>query len=114
MLSYNPIITSSVLFRKDIFMKAGCFKDMRLAEDYDLWLRMGKFGKIANVDGADTQYTIRDSGASRSNKIKMCKAVIQLVNEYKKDYPNYMKAIIKGYLRLYLSYKDLLFKNIFK
>lgn len=114
MLSYNPLITSSVLFRKDAFIKVGGFKAMRLAEDYDLWLRMGQLGKIANVEGAETQYTIRDSGASRSNNIKMCRVVLNLAREYRGRYPNYTKAVIKGYVRLLLALKKSFIKKILK
>lgn len=110
MLSYNPLITSSVMFRKSIFAKAGGFKPMRLAEDYDLWLRMGKFGGIANIDGAETQYTLRDGGASRSGGIEMCRIVLRLAKEYRHYYPRYIKALIKGYARLVLIF----IKNILK
>ena len=100
MLAYNPVMTSSVMFRKEIFEKVGGFKEMRLAEDYDLWLRMGEFGKIANVDGADIAYTVRDMGASRSKRMEMAKVVLCLVNEYRRKYPNYMKALLKAYARI--------------
>lgn len=45
-LSYNPVITSSAVFRTNIFAEVGGFKAMYLAEDYDLWLRMGLHGNI--------------------------------------------------------------------
>ncbi len=114
MLSYNPIVNSSVLFRKSAYTQAGGFKPMYLAEDYDLWLRMGKLKKIANVDKADIQYLVRTGGVTVGNKTisrntEMAKVVLRLVNEYKNSYPGFTIAIIKGYLRLII----ILFKNIF-
>ncbi len=102
MLSYNPVITSSVMFRKGIYIKVGGFKPMYLAEDYDLWLRMGQIGKISNVDGADIAYTVRDNGATRMRRVEMAKIVTGLVNEYKNKYPGYLKAILKAYARVVL------------
>ncbi|HEY1037278.1 MAG TPA: glycosyltransferase [Candidatus Paceibacterota bacterium] len=104
MLSYNPVITSSVLFRKDAFKSVSGFKKMYLAEDYDLWLRMGLIGKISNAADAETRYTIRDAGASKSRMLEMATTVLGLVREYKKSYPGYFKAIVKAYLRVAFAY----------
>jgi glycosyltransferase involved in cell wall biosynthesis len=109
MLAYNPVITSSVMFRKDAYLQSGGFKAMYLAEDYDLWLRMGLIGNIANIDGAETAYTVRDKGAARSRQIEMAHVVIRLVKEYKGKYPNFPKAIIKGYLRLLILFVKKIF-----
>ena len=110
MLGYNPIITSSAMFRKDAYISCGGFSAMYLAEDYDLWLSMGKFGKITNLDGCETQYTIRSGGASKSNKMKMNKAVLALALKYRKDYPNFLYAYTKGWARIVLLY----IKNLLK
>ncbi len=110
-LLYNPIITSSAVFRTNVFAEVGGFKAMYLAEDYDLWLRMGLHGNISNVEDAETTYTIRDGGASKSRQIEMSKVVLALAKEYRHQYPNAWKAIIKGYLRIILTYLKLLKKG---
>ena len=110
-LSYNPVITSSAVFKTNIFAEVGGFKAMYLAEDYDLWLRMGLHGNISNVEDAETTYTIRDGGASKSRQIEMSKVVLALAKEYRHQYPNAWKAIIKGYLRIILTYLKLLKKG---
>ena len=111
MLSYNPVITSSVVFRTSTFKEIGGFKAMYLAEDYDLWLRMGLHGDISNVEGADTIYTIREGGASKSRQIEMAQVVIRLAKEYRHQYPHFYKAYIKGILRLVLIHWKLLKKK---
>lgn len=104
MLSYNPLITSSVMMRKDIFNKVRGFKPMYLAEDYDLWLRMGRLGDIGNIEGAETRYVVRDGGASESRKLEMAFTVLRLAKEYHSYYPHYLKALAKGYARIVLVF----------
>ncbi len=112
MLSYNPMITSSVVFRTNIFKEVGGFKPMYLAEDYDLWLRMGLHGDISNVEGADTIYTIREGGASKSRQIEMAQVVLRLAKEYRHQYPYFFRAYLKGIARLVVIRAKLLKKKI--
>jgi glycosyltransferase involved in cell wall biosynthesis len=58
MLFRNNFFTSTVMFRREAAIKAGGFiKDgIDLAEDYDLWLRMGKLGKMHNFPEVFTAY----------------------------------------------------------
>lgn len=46
----NPFIHSSVMFRNSAYYKAGGYrKFFNGAEDYELWFRMLKYGKAANL-----------------------------------------------------------------
>ncbi len=99
MLLQNPVVSSSVLFRKDIFKNLGGYKKMHLAEDYDLWLRIGQIGKISNAADAEVKYTIRAGSASKEKRLAMAKIFIKLIFEYRNSYPGFLKAIIKAYLR---------------
>lgn len=103
MLISCPIINSSVIFRKDAYDKVGGLSDMRLAEDYDLWLRMGQIGDICNIPNTETRYTLRKNSASGSNgkhSTKLAVTVLKLVQKYRNAYPNYYKALFKAYLRI--------------
>ncbi|MCF7865675.1 MAG: glycosyltransferase [Candidatus Pacebacteria bacterium] len=111
MLSYNPVITSSVVFRTNIFTEVEGFKAMYLAEDYDLWLRMGLHGNISNVEETETTYTMRDGGASKSRQIEMAEVVLRLAKEYRHQYPHAWRAILKGYSRIVLTYWKLIKKG---
>lgn len=107
MLMFCPVVNSSALFRKEAYERAGGFSDMRLSEDYDLLLRIGRIGDIANIPGAETRYTIRASSASGSNgkaKIKMAIAHLTLLNTYWRYYPNRLLAFIKAYARVPYQY----------
>lgn len=109
MLGRNCFATSSVLFRKETYLKVGGFKPMYLSEDYDLWFRMGIEGKFANLDGCDIQYTLRKNNASSTKALEMNKINIALVKEYKNHYPGYMMGIIRAYARVFYLY----IKNLF-
>ena len=111
MLSYNPIITSSAVFRKKIFDEVGGFKSMYLAEDYDLWLRMGLYGDISNVSNSETIYTMRDGSASKIRNMDMAKAVLNLVKEYRHQYPNYFISLLKAHARIILTHWKILKKR---
>ncbi|MBU3668631.1 MAG: glycosyltransferase family 2 protein [Candidatus Taylorbacteria bacterium] len=103
MLVRCPIINSSVVFRKSAYDSVGGYSDLRLAEDYDLWLRLGKIGDIANIPNTETAYTLRKNSASGSNgkhSTRLARIVLGLVKKYRQDYPNYTKALLKGYLRI--------------
>ena len=102
-LRSNQFVTSSVMFRKDVFEKIGGFAKMYLAEDYELWLRMAKQGKVANLSGCKTRYYKRQSGAALSNKKKLNKAVLDLVKKNRRDFPNSFLAIIAAYTRVLLG-----------
>jgi GT2 family glycosyltransferase len=46
----NPLMQSSMMFRKQTVIDAGCYQDGRnFAEDYDLFLRLTESGKIGNL-----------------------------------------------------------------
>lgn len=100
MLSRNYFTHSGVLYRKDVFEQLGGYKDMRLAEDYDLWLRMGSLGKFANLDTFRINWTYRKGSASAKKKWKMNLVTLGLIWQYKKQYPHVVRALVRGIARL--------------
>ncbi|MDI6883463.1 MAG: glycosyltransferase [Patescibacteria group bacterium] len=50
LIKYNPFIQSSVILRKEVFDRMGKYDENFLqSEDYELWLRIAKSHKIANL-----------------------------------------------------------------
>ncbi len=46
----NPFIHSSVIFRREVLEVAGCYDErFAVAQDYDLWLRMSRVTRMANL-----------------------------------------------------------------
>lgn len=103
MLIRNPLITSSVLMYRDTYIASGGFKAMRLAEEYELWLRIGRKNHpfpIANTPGTEITYAVRKTSASNKNKIKMAWVVLCLVLKNFFYYPRGIFAVIKAKLRI--------------
>lgn len=66
-----PIEHPSVMLRKDVAIKLGGYrKKYETAEDYDLWLRMGEVGKLANINKPLIKYRYLNSSISAKNQSK--------------------------------------------
>jgi glycosyltransferase involved in cell wall biosynthesis len=89
MLFRNNFFTSTVMFRRQAAMDAGGFKkdDIDLAEDYDLWLRMGKLGQMLNFPEVFTAY--RAPSYNREKFKQFLRKQLNLISRHKSDYPFY-------------------------
>lgn len=99
-LGRNCFAHSGVLYRKEVFDRLGGYKHMRLAEDYDLWLRMGMAGKFANLDAFRIEWTYRKGSSSARKKWNMNMVTLRLIWAYKKQYPHFVRALARGFARL--------------
>jgi glycosyltransferase involved in cell wall biosynthesis len=100
MLFRNNFFTSTVMFRKDVAVKAGGFikDDIDLAEDYDLWLRMGKLGDMYNFQEVFTKYTLPVYNKDKFRQF--LRKQLRLIEPHKNDYPNYLLAALILRIRL--------------
>lgn len=102
-LGKNCFVHSSVLFRKDIMIKVSGYdesSDMRHIEDYDLWLRLGLEGELANLSSYSVRFTLHDASISSQNKVKQYKNILSLVKRLRGKYPNYTQAFFRSLARL--------------
>lgn len=79
-LTVNPIIHPSVMFRKEDILKIGGYNEnYRTAQDYELWFRCIANGlKLANINKPLLQYRVADNHAlKRSFKYRMLDAEIR-------------------------------------
>ncbi|MSR78250.1 MAG: glycosyltransferase [Candidatus Omnitrophica bacterium] len=66
LISQNPFCHSSVLFPKELYDKAGGYDaDLETGQDLDLWLKLGRLGKLAIVN-----QTLVEKQVSRVNRKK--------------------------------------------
>jgi len=50
LIKYNPFIHSSIMLRSEVFKKVGPYnKEWRFAQDYELFFRIIKYYKVANI-----------------------------------------------------------------
>lgn len=115
---------SAVMFRKEGWELAGGYNTNLgyASEDWDLWFRMGKIGKFYSFP----EYLICSLWSQESRtlwyKKKNLKANLELRKKYRKDYPDFWKGYLLGWLYYLYSFSPLKqlvrpvnrqFKNIF-
>lgn len=65
----NQILNSASFFRKDIVDKIGYYKkEYEYAEDYDLWSRISRRYKMANIPKVLVKYRIRKKSVTRASE----------------------------------------------
>ena len=100
----NQIPHSSALIRKDFMEKAGGYDEkLSCVEDLDLFLRLGKLGKLKNLAEITTAYTKHSGGTSYQRRLTMAWNHYKIVWKNFGKYPNWLIAIIWAKLRLLKS-----------
>lgn len=97
----NPFLHSSVVFRKDIVKSLGGYDEkLKGADDYDLWLRIGKVGKLYNFPQYWIEFRAPQRNIFRVPRYSRTVEKIQIIKNYQRDYPHFYKAVFKDYLKL--------------
>lgn len=82
----NPMIDPTCVIKKSSFDSVGGYsedEEIKLAQDFDLWIRMSKQGKkLANLDYPCIAYRIHNSGLTSSKKNDMIKAHVYVQNKH--------------------------------
>lgn len=92
-LSSNPFTHSTVVYRKDIARACGGYEQL-YAEDWDLWLEMGRRGKMYNIPEYLTGYLMAGQNKSRTFQRTQAKTVLVILARFKADYPHYFRAVV--------------------
>jgi len=97
MLAQNCFAHSSVMFRKSAAMASGGYREARrpYSEDYDLWLKLGTKGKLANLSIYGFGYTRHNRGVLFAFRERFIVAIkdLYLCGKYKDKYPHYWRAV---------------------
>jgi len=110
MLVKNLFVHSAVMFRKSAFEKAGGYdKEFDGMEDKELWLRMGKLGKLLNFQTVFVYYSghWQDNPGYASKKYSRFKRFamdLKIIKKYKDAYSGAEKAIAYSLARLVRSF----------
>jgi glycosyltransferase involved in cell wall biosynthesis len=100
-LRMNPFIHSSVVYRKDVVKSIGGYTAEKMSEDHDMWLRIGYLGKFKNLQEYSVKYLFSPSGYNSQDKILRLKQNLLFIKEHKNFYPNYMRAFILGWMKIF-------------
>lgn len=103
MLLRNNFFTSTVMFRRQTALQAGGFiaAGADLAEDYDLWLRLGQLGKMYNPQEVFTAYCLPSYNKERFRQF--LQKQLRLISQYRQQYPYYWPANLILRFRLFLN-----------
>lgn len=107
-----PFVHSNVLFRKETVQKTVGYKNIRFGEDWELWLRLGKMGRLYNFKEYFSLYLNSGQNFSIKNQRFVGKTVLGLIKEYRRDYPNYRKAYILNLIQYLYSFTPSFIKSI--
>ena len=109
----NPFTHATVMFRKDLALKLGGYKIIKHVEDMELWLRMGKHGKLYNMKEYFITYMTAGQNKSFTHQRENSKTVLDVIKMHKYDYPNFSKAYLLNYTQYAYSFLPVLLnKNL--
>lgn len=107
----NPFTHATVLFRKDVALELGGYKNIKHVEDMELWLRMGKIGKLYNMKEYFITYMTAGQNKSFLEQRENSRTVVDVVKMHGKDYPNFNKAFLLNYTQYMYSFLPVFFKK---
>ncbi len=88
----NPFSHTSVLFRADAARGVGNYGAWRFAEDWDLWLRLGKIGKLHNLQTYSMTYLLNQQNKSFVHQRPQARMLLKLLRAHKGEYPRYYRG----------------------
>lgn len=94
LLKRNCMGHAALLFRKDAAEKVGGYPNRILNQDYELCLRLGTVGKIANLPNFYMQHTLTGKNTMFKKHVTISAGRLQLVWAYRKHYPGWIPGMI--------------------
>lgn len=104
----NQFVHSTTVFKKDVAEVIGGYGEYGIGEDYDLFLKMGLKGKVANLPEFVASYRWHLSGATWKSRVFSAKEHLKIIKKYKGKYPNFYLALLKARLRILFAYLTLI------
>jgi len=93
-LMANPLAHSTVLYRREAALKVGGY-DETLAgfQDWDLWLKLGKLGKLYNFPDYLLNYRIWPGSGSLQQSKRNTESALRITRRHRRDYAGYRVAV---------------------
>lgn len=102
LLFKNCFMHSAVVFRTAAALGFGGYSEderVRHIEDYDLWLKLGTAGKLANLPTYSIAFMQRAGAITSRHKPEQFRKIIQLIRSFKADYPHFRAALLFAHTR---------------
>lgn len=103
MLYRNCFSHSTVLFSRAAAARFNGYSESEEAlhvEDYDLWLKLGSVGTMANLPNYSVRFTQRPGAITAHNRLTQFRRQLAVTKAWKKTYPGHLRSRVFGYLRL--------------
>jgi len=105
MLVADPFVHPAVVFRaRDIEAIGGYDETLDYAQDWDLWMKLGKYGKYYNFPEYFVRYL--QSSQNRSNRNMRHHLWLNLVVRirHKDEFPNFWKGYVLGWISYFFYF----------
>jgi glycosyltransferase EpsE len=99
----NPFTHSAVLYRKASALAEGGY-ERQYAEDWTLWLKMGKKGALYNIPEYSTGFLMAGQNKTLVHQRAHTKTLIGIVSRFRGDYPNFFRGYVINATALIFSY----------
>ena len=94
MLSGNQFVHSGVCIRKTALDEVGGYdENLKYAQDFELWLRIGKRYKLANIRDFCVVKKIGGGSVTSRHNLKQVMSYVGSANRYRHDYPGYYRNL---------------------
>jgi glycosyltransferase involved in cell wall biosynthesis len=95
-LSSTVFYHSTVMFSRLMALHLGGYTEEKYhaASDYDLWLRLGTLGGLANLPTFAVAYTMRPGNMCSNKNLCQLKDILLIINKYRQAYPHYLYSLL--------------------
>ena len=90
----NPFTHSTVLYRADAARAAGGYGAWRYAEDWALWLELGKRGNMYNLPQYAIGYMMAGQNKSWVHQRAQARMIMDIIWHYRHFYPHFFSAYL--------------------
>ena len=105
MLSDCLFSHSTVVFKKETWELAhGYDEKLNSAEDWDLWLKFGEFGKFYNFQEYFVDFLQEKQGKTQYIRQENMRTHLKLMKKYRSQYPNFYRAFLRGIISYLYSF----------
>lgn len=100
----NPFSHTTVMFRREAAIAVGGYANWQYAEDWDLWLRLGVYGKLYNFQEYFMAYLFSGTNKSFELQRPQTKTVLKFIAQHRREYPGFFLAYAANFAQYLFSF----------